>query len=95
MVDINGTAIESVAGGTHWGGGMCIHAEDQPLVGSLMAAGGAWGGQPLISRDWITKSLTPCPLNESYGLLWWLNTHRARMPPAPPPASSSSAPAAT
>ena len=24
------------------------------------------------------ESLTPCPLNASYGLLWWLNTGRKR-----------------
>lgn len=83
MVDIDGTQIESVSGGTHWGGGMCIHAEDQARVGLLMANGGAWDGHRLISRDWIAHSLTPCPLNASYGFLWWLNTHRARMPAAP------------
>lgn len=83
MVEINGKQVESVAGGSHWGGGMCIHAEDQARVGLLMAAQGAWNGQQLISRDWIAQSLQPCPLNASYGFLWWLNTHRARMPAAP------------
>lgn len=83
MVEIDGKPVESVAGGSHWGGGMCIHAEDQARVGLLMAAHGAWNGQQLISRDWIAQSLQPCPLNASYGFLWWLNTHRARMPAAP------------
>ena len=83
MVEIDGKMVESVAGGSHWGGGMCIHAEDQARVGLLMAAGGAWDGQQLISRDWITQSLQPCPLNASYGFLWWLNTLRAYKPAAP------------
>jgi CubicO group peptidase (beta-lactamase class C family) len=25
----------------------------------------------------------PCPINQSYGYLWWLNTARARYPSAP------------
>ena len=32
------SVIESVSGGTHWGGGMLIHAEDQARLGLLMAA---------------------------------------------------------
>ena len=83
MVEIAGKQVESVAGGTHWGGGMCIHAEDQARVGLLMAARGAWNGRQLVSENWIDLSLAACPLNHSYGFLWWLNTHRARMPAAP------------
>ena len=83
MVEIGGQQIESVSGGTHWGGGMCIHAEDQARIGLLMAARGAWSGTQLISANWIDRSLAACPLNHSYGFLWWLNHHRARMPAAP------------
>ena len=82
-VEIDGRRIESVSGGTHWGGGMCVHAEDQARIGLLRAAGGAWGGRQLLSRHWVELSLAACPLNHSYGFLWWLNTHRARMPAAP------------
>ena len=83
MVEIGGKKVESVSGGTHWGGGMCIHAEDQARIGLLMAACGAWNGQQLLSRNWVELSVAACPLNHSYGFLWWLNTHRARMPAAP------------
>ena len=83
MVEVNGTLLESVSGGTHWGGGVCIHAEDQARVGLLAAHRGQWNGTRLISEHWFDLSLVPCPLNESYGFLWWLNTHRARMPAAP------------
>jgi len=83
VVDIDGRQIESVSGGTHWGGGVRIHAEDQARIGMLMAARGNWNGMQLISENWIDLSLAPCPLNCSYGFLWWLNTHRGRMPSAP------------
>ena len=83
MVEVDGAMVESVSGGTHWGGGVCIHAEDQARIGLLMAHRGVWAGQRLISEAWIRQSLTPCPLNASYGLLWWLNTNRARTPGAP------------
>ena len=83
VVDVDGKQIESVSGGTHWGGGMRVHAEDQARIGLLMAARGAWGGRQLVSEHWVELSLAPCPLNHSYGFLWWLNSHRARMPAAP------------
>ncbi len=83
MVEIDGRPIESVVGGTHWGGGVRIHAEDQARIRLLMANRGVWNGRRLFSERWFGLSLTPCPLNTSYGFLWWLNTNRARMPAAP------------
>jgi len=83
VVDVDGKQIESVVGGTHWGGGVRIHAEDQARIGLLMANRGNWNGAQLVSENWADLSLAPCPLNRSYGFLWWLNTHRARMPSAP------------
>jgi hypothetical protein len=35
-----------------------------------------------VPRDWIAWSTTPCPLNPSYGFLWWLNA-AGRYPEAP------------
>jgi CubicO group peptidase (beta-lactamase class C family) len=81
-VEVDGRKLPSVPGGTHWGGGMRIHAEDQALVGRLVLAGGAWEGQQLVPREWIEWSTTPCPLNPSYGFLWWLNA-ADRYPEAP------------
>jgi CubicO group peptidase (beta-lactamase class C family) len=72
-VEIDGRRIQSVSGGGHWGGGVFIHAEDQALVGLLMAAGGSWQGRRLLPEGWVQASLTPAALNPSYGLLWWLN----------------------
>jgi CubicO group peptidase (beta-lactamase class C family) len=82
-VEIDGRIIESVSGGSHWGGGMEIHAEDQARIGQLMLRRGEWDGVRVLPEAWVTESLTPCALHENYGLLWWLNTGRARYPSAP------------
>jgi CubicO group peptidase (beta-lactamase class C family) len=84
IVEIDGRMIESVAGGSHWGGGIEIHAEDQARIGLLMLRRGMWEGQRLLPEEWITESLTPCALNPNYGMLWWLNTARTRYPSATP-----------
>jgi CubicO group peptidase (beta-lactamase class C family) len=78
MVEIDQRTVESVSGGSHWGGGVAIHAEDQALVGLLMLRRGVWQGRRLLPESWIDESLKPCALNPNYGLLWWLNTDRAR-----------------
>ena len=36
VVELDGRRIESVSGGSHWGGGIEIHAEDQARIGLLM-----------------------------------------------------------
>ncbi len=82
-VDIDGEKIESVPGGTHWGGGMLIHAEDQARLGLLMLHRGVWNGQRILPESWIAESLRPCALNKNYGLLWWLNTGHGRYKSAP------------
>jgi CubicO group peptidase (beta-lactamase class C family) len=78
MVEIDGQMVESVSGGSHWGGGIAIHAEDQARIGTLMLQRGQWQGHRLLSERWIAELLSPCALNANYGLLWWLNTGRNR-----------------
>ncbi|HTI83452.1 MAG TPA: serine hydrolase [Acetobacteraceae bacterium] len=78
MVEIDGRMIESVSGGSHWGGGFAIHAEDQAKIGLLMLRRGVWEGRQVLPERWIEESLAPCALNPSYGLMWWLNTARKR-----------------
>ncbi len=85
VVEIDGKMMESVAGGTHWGGGIAIHAEDQARIGQLMLNRGVWDGVRILPESWIQESLTPCALHDGYGLLWWLNTDGSR-----PSASRSS-----
>ncbi len=82
-VEIDGRMIESVAGGTHWGGGIEIHAEDQARIGQLVLQGGRWGHVQVLPEAWIAQSVMPCALNPNYGLLWWLNTQGLRYPHAP------------
>lgn len=75
-VEIDGTRMQSVSGGAHWGGGLWISTLDQARTGQLIANGGKWGGRRLISKTWLDRCKRPCELNESYGFLWWLNTRR-------------------
>lgn len=82
MVEIDGQLIESVSGGSHWGGGVAIHAEDQARVGLLMLRRGVWEGRRVLPESWIDESLKPCALNPNYGLMWWLNTGHKRYPSA-------------
>ncbi|MEM0991120.1 MAG: serine hydrolase [Pseudomonadota bacterium] len=81
--EIDGIRMESVSGGAHWGGGLFIPTTDHARVGLLMAQRGAWGGHQLLPESWIQACQEPCPLNPSYGLLWWLNGDGAHMPSAP------------
>ena len=83
MVDVEGTAVRSVSGGGHWGGGLWISARDLARVGLLYLNNGNWDGSQLISKAWIDKSTEPCDVYENYGYLWWLNTSRTLWPNAP------------
>ncbi len=81
-VEVGGRPVVSVSGGGHWGGGVFMHAEDQARLGLLMLRHGQWGGHRLLPDRWVETCTTPCDLNPSYGLLWWLNTGRADQPSA-------------
>lgn len=82
-ITVGGNLVQSVSGGGHWGGGMFISAYDLARAGLLVARDGQWEGRQLISSAYLAQAATPCPLNESYGLMLWLNTHRAQYPDAP------------
>ena len=81
--DVAGRPVQSVSGGSHWGGGMFISARDHARFGLLIARGGAWQDRQLIPSAWVEAMLSPSPTNEGYGYLWWLNRGRARHPSAP------------
>ena len=81
---IAGQRVQSVPGGTHWGGGVSISSEDQALVGQLLLDEGVSSdGQRVLSADWIRSMRTPGPLAPFYGYLVWLNTGRKVFPSAP------------
>ena len=81
-VTIDGLAMPSVPGGSHWGGGLWIGVRDQALLGQLILQRGTWKGHLLLPEAWIEAMMTPCDINPEYGYLWWLNTDRARYPDA-------------
>ena len=78
----NGKRVQSVPGGTHWGGGVAIHAEDQARIGLLALNRGRWAGSEILPAQWFDWSTEACALNPSYGFLWWLNTSGERFPSA-------------
>jgi CubicO group peptidase (beta-lactamase class C family) len=81
-VEIEGERIQSVSGGSHWGGGVFIHAQDQARIGLMLLRGGVWDGRRILSEEWIARMREPCPIFRQYGYLWWLNTERALYPSA-------------
>ena len=84
MVEINGRQIESVSGGTRWGGGLWINSEDLARFGLLILNHGKWGSQQIVSAKWLDEAVTPSEHGPDYGYLWWLNTKQKQWPSGPP-----------
>jgi CubicO group peptidase (beta-lactamase class C family) len=82
-VEINGKPVESVSGGTRWGGGMWINSQDLARFGLLILNKGNWDGQQLVSPEWIKQATTPSAHGPDYGYLWWLNTRKQMLPSGP------------
>jgi CubicO group peptidase (beta-lactamase class C family) len=82
-VEIAGKRVQSVPGGTHWGGGMSISSEDQALVGQLLLDNGMAQGKRVLSAEWIKRMRTPCAIAPFYGYLVWLNDERKVFPSLP------------
>jgi len=83
-VDIDGTKVQSVSGGGHWGGGMFINAWDMARFGYLFLRNGKWKDRQVVSEKWIQMAKTPGPANKDYGFAnWYLNTDRKPMPSLP------------
>jgi CubicO group peptidase (beta-lactamase class C family) len=82
-VELGGRRMQSVPGGSHWGGGLFISALDHARVGLLIARKGRWGDRRILSERYIDAMLSPSPTNCDYGLLWWLNRDGTRYPSAP------------
>ena len=82
-VEINGKPVESVSGGTRWGGGIWINSQDLARLGLLILNRGQWKGKQLIAEKWITEATTPSAHGPDYGYLWWLNTKQKQWPSGP------------
>jgi CubicO group peptidase (beta-lactamase class C family) len=72
-VELGGRRVQSVPGGSHWGGGVSISAHDQALIGQMLADGGVASGRTVLSQRWLERMRTPCALAPFYGMLVWLN----------------------
>ncbi len=83
QVMIKGKQVESVSGGTRWGGGLWISARDLARFGYLFLRQGKWKSKQLVSANWIKAGTTPTTIGQDYGYLWWLNTQGKQWPNTP------------
>jgi CubicO group peptidase (beta-lactamase class C family) len=84
FVILDGQIMQSISGGSHWGGGMMLSAWDQARFGYLTLRNGNWNGQQLIDPSWIEKSRTPTPAQPGYGFMnYFLNHVQKEVPAAP------------
>lgn len=82
-IDLNGIRVQSVPGGSHWGGGVSINSLDQARIGQMLLEDGRCKGHQVVSTEWISRMRTPCALAPFYGYLIWLNSRRSVFPSAP------------
>ncbi len=82
-IELDGLRMQSVSGGGHFGGGLFISTRDHARFGLLMLRRGLWGDTRLLPDDWFDAIREPTPARPDYGLMWWLNTDRERLPAAP------------
>ena len=81
-VEIAGRRMQSVPGGTHWGGGVSISARDQARIAQLLLDGGRHEGAQLLPADWIARMRQPGAIAPFYGWLVWLNRDGGMFPEA-------------
>ena len=82
FVEIDGQRLQSVPGGTHWGGGIHISSFDHARFALMIHNGGAWGADRILPEGWVDALRTPSSVNDGYGFLWWLNTGHREWPAA-------------
>lgn len=86
-VEIDGKRMQSVSGGSHWGGGFWASTRDHARFGLLLMRGGVWDGKRLLSKAWIDEATKPTPLAPYYGYLWWVPHERSPVFKSAPPGS--------
>ncbi|HXV62335.1 MAG TPA: serine hydrolase [Vicinamibacteria bacterium] len=82
FTEIDGTEMQSVSGGGHWGGGLFISTRDHARFGYLFLRRGRWKDRQIVSESWVDAATTPSEVEPSYGFMWWLNRNRERFPSA-------------
>ncbi|MBI5719731.1 MAG: serine hydrolase [Burkholderiales bacterium] len=85
-VTVGGRRVQSVPGGTHWGGGLSIGARDLARLGQLLLDDGRIGpvgeGRGPIDAAWVRRMRSPCTIAPFYGYLVWLNVTGSLFPAA-------------
>jgi CubicO group peptidase (beta-lactamase class C family) len=74
--------VQSVPGGSHWGGGVSISARDQARIAQLLLDGGRHGDSQLIPESWVERLREPSSIAPFYGWLTWLNGNGVTFPGA-------------
>ncbi len=83
-VVMDGQLVQSVSGGSHWGGGLFINAYDQARFGYLTLRNGKWYENQILSEAWIRLSKIPTSVEPTYGFMnYFLNTEKKLYPSAP------------
>ncbi len=83
-VILDGEVVQSVSGGSHWGGGLFINAYDQARFGYLTLRNGKWKDKQLLPEGWIKMAKTPTAVQPTYGFMnYFLNTDKKLYPSAP------------
>lgn len=80
---VDGSKMQSVSGGGHFGGGMFISTRDHARFGLLFLRMGNWDGKQLLSEKWIKMLQEPAQAAPAYGYMWWLNTGRKSLKDVP------------
>jgi CubicO group peptidase (beta-lactamase class C family) len=83
FVEVDGRKLASVSGGTRWGGGVWINAQDMARFGYLWLRGGKWGDKQIVPPAFVKAAITPSEHGPDYGYLWWLNTKGKNYPGLP------------
>lgn len=84
FVVIDGSVMQSVSGGGHWGGGMFISARDMARFGLLVLRNGKWKEKQILSTEFLMLATTPTTAQPTYGFMnFFLNTDKKLYPNAP------------
>jgi CubicO group peptidase (beta-lactamase class C family) len=81
---LDGSLVQSVSGGGHWGGGMFINAYDMARFGLLTLRHGRWKDRQILSDKWVDMALTPTPVQPGYGFMNWYNNRDGKAWPSAP-----------
>lgn len=81
---LDGQLVQSVSGGSHFGGGLFINAYDQARFGYLTLRKGKWKDQQLLSENWMDMARTPTPVQTGYGFMNYFLNHDKKLYPSAP-----------